>query len=94
VRRYSRLLGVFAGDLVLAAPALGGVWLMGGVLAGLGPRFDRQQFLKVRCERALEPPAGDVPVRMTGDDRLACAAPGPWPGPCHLLTPFPDDIYR
>jgi len=71
VRRYSRLLGAFAGDLSLSAPALGGIWLMGGVLTGLGSSFDRPMFLegfggKGRLSHRLE----DVPVRMTDDDRL------------------------
>jgi len=71
VRRYSRLLGAFAGDLALAAPALGGVWLMGGVLVGLGSGLDRQQFLEgFDAKGRLSPRLADVPVRMTDDDRL------------------------
>jgi glucokinase len=69
--RYSRLLGTFAGDLVLGAPALGGIWLMGGVLRGLGFHLDRQQFLEgFDAKGRLSPRLADVPVRMTGDDRL------------------------
>jgi glucokinase len=70
-RHYSRLLGSFAGDLALGAPALGGVWLMGGVLAGLGSCLDRQQFLEgFDAKGRLRPRLAYVPVCMTDDDRL------------------------
>lgn len=77
VWRYSRLLGVFAGDLVLAAPAPGGVWLMGGVLAGLGTLFDTPAFLQgFTAKGRLSPQLAQVPVRRTADDHLGLT--GAW----------------
>ncbi|HEX7965450.1 MAG TPA: ROK family protein [Gammaproteobacteria bacterium] len=77
VWRYSRLLGVFAGDLVLAAPAPGGVWLMGGVLAGLGALFDTPAFLQgFTAKGRLSPQLAQVPVRRTADDHLGLT--GAW----------------
>ena len=71
VRRYAQLLGAFAGDLVLAAPATGGVWLMGGVLAGLGDRFDGEAFLKGFDDKGrLSGLLAGVAVKLTPDDRL------------------------
>lgn len=45
IRKYCNMLGACAGDLALAAPALEGVWLAGGVLAGLDKLFDETAFL-------------------------------------------------
>lgn len=71
VRHFSRLLGVFAGDLVLGAPAPGGVWLMGGVLKGLSPVFDAAAFLEgFETKGRLSPQLADVSVHLTDDDRL------------------------
>jgi glucokinase len=71
VRHYSQLLGAFAGDLVLAAPATGGVWLMGGVLAGLGPSLDGEAFLKGFDDKGrLSGLLAGVSVQLTSDDRL------------------------
>jgi glucokinase len=42
---FSRLLGEFAGDMCLAFQATEGVYLCGGVLAGLRPSFDVAAFL-------------------------------------------------
>lgn len=71
VRRLSHLAGVFAGDLVLAAPARGGVWLMGGVLAGLGDLFDGEAFLRgFDAKGRLSPQLAQVPVQLTAEDRL------------------------
>jgi len=71
VRHYTQLLGAFAGDLVLAAPATGGVWLMGGVLAGLGDRFDGEAFLKGFDDKGrLSGQLAGVAVTLTPDDRL------------------------
>jgi len=71
VARYARLLGAFAGDLVLAAPAPGGVWLMGGVLEGLGPVFDGAGFLRGFGDKGrLSPQLVGVPVHLTVDDGL------------------------
>jgi glucokinase len=71
VRHYSQLLGAYAGDLVLAAPATGGVWLMGGVLAGLGDSFDGEAFLKGFDDKGrLSAQLTGVAVQLTRDDRL------------------------
>ena len=70
VRRYSHMLGMFAGDLALGAPASGGIWFMGGVLAGMGTLLDREEFLrgfdtKGRLSAQLE----KLPLQVTwGDD--------------------------
>ncbi len=71
VRHYTELLGAFAGDLVLAAPATGGVWLMGGVLAGLGDSFDGEAFLKGFDHKGrLSGQLARVGVQLTRDDGL------------------------
>jgi glucokinase len=71
VAQYTRLLGAFAGDLVLAGPATGGVWLMGGVLAGLGSCFDGEAFLKGFDDKGrLSGQLAGVAVQLTSDDRL------------------------
>jgi glucokinase len=41
---FSRLLGGFCGDMALAYNALGGVYVVGGVVPGLGRAFDRRAF--------------------------------------------------
>ncbi|MGD8574997.1 MAG: ROK family protein, partial [Gammaproteobacteria bacterium] len=46
VRALSRMLGAFAGDLVLTGPAAGGIWLAGGVVNGLGSCFDNWAFMQ------------------------------------------------
>jgi glucokinase len=43
-RLFVRLLGRFAGSLALTFKALGGVYITGGVAAGLGPLLDEPQF--------------------------------------------------
>jgi glucokinase len=43
-RLFVRLLGRFAGSLALTFKALGGVYITGGVAAGLGPLLDERQF--------------------------------------------------
>ena len=43
---FSRLLGGFCGDMALAFGALGGVYLVGGVVPGLGHAFDASAFRK------------------------------------------------
>lgn len=66
LRRFSRMLGTYAGDLVLAAASHGGVWLIGGVLAGLGPLFDTQEFLEGFDDKGrLAPIMENVPVHRT-----------------------------
>jgi glucokinase len=41
---FSRLLGGYCGDMALAFGALGGVYLVGGVVPGLGRAFDARAF--------------------------------------------------
>lgn len=43
-RMFSSLLGGFCGDMTLAFNALGGVYVVGGVVPGLGRAFDRRAF--------------------------------------------------
>ncbi len=45
IRRYSGLLGAFAGDLALVFHTAGGVYLTGGVLMHLGDLFDVDAFM-------------------------------------------------
>jgi len=44
IRRFTRFLGAAAGDTALTLGAEGGVYLTGGVVPHLGPRFDRNVF--------------------------------------------------
>ena len=70
VRRYCQMLGMFAGDLALAAPANGSIWFMGGVLAGLGKLLDREEFLRgFDAKGRLSAHVAKLPLRVTwGDD--------------------------
>lgn len=71
VQRFSRLLGVFVGDRVLAAPITGSIWLMGGVLAGLGEQLDQERFLDgLDAKGRISPELTRRPVRVTRDDFL------------------------
>jgi glucokinase len=75
---FSSWLGAFAGDLALTFGARGGVYLAGGVLAGLGEAFDTNRFRRRFVEKGrmsdyLEP----IPVwRIVRPDAalLGCAA--------------------
>lgn len=72
VRRFSRLLGAFAGDLVLAAPVTGGVLLAGGVLQGLGDQFDADEFVAgFRDKGRMSAITAALPVWRTADGGLA-----------------------
>ena len=71
VQRFSQLMGVFAGDLALAAPVTGRIWLMGGVLAGLGELLDRSRFLEgFDAKGRLSGQVAHVAVRATAEDYL------------------------
>jgi glucokinase len=71
VQRFSHLMGVFAGDLALAAPVTGGIWLMGGVLTGLGDLLDRGRFLEgFDAKGRLSGQVAHLSVRATTDDFL------------------------
>ncbi len=72
IRHFSRLLGVFCGDLVLAAPVTGGVLLAGGVIAGLGAHFDAAAFVAgFRDKGAMAALPAALPVWRTADTGLA-----------------------
>lgn len=68
---FARLLGAFAGDLALAAPATGGIWLIGGVVGGLGAAFPARRFLEgFRDKGRLSPLLQEVAVRRSADGAL------------------------
>ncbi len=72
IRQFSRLLGEFSGDLVLAAPAAGGVLLTGGVIAGLGAQFNQAAFIAGFSDKGtMAGLLAKVPVWRTADDGLA-----------------------
>ena len=72
LRRFSSLLGAFAGDLVLAAPAAGGVLLAGGVLARVGDLFDAAAFRAgLAAKGRFASRLAALPVWRTADDALA-----------------------
>lgn len=71
VQRFSQLMGVFAGDLALAAPVTGGIWFMGGVVAGLGDLLDRDRFLEgFDAKGRLSSQVAGLPVCTTTEDHL------------------------
>lgn len=77
LRRFCSLLGNFAGDLVLTAPAAGGVWLAGAVLANMGALFDAPLFLRDFDRKGrLAPLLAQVPVDLTRDNDLGVRGAG------------------
>jgi len=77
LERFSLMLGVCAGDLALGAPALGGVWLLGGVVNGLGELFRADRFLGgFRSKGRMEPLLRAVPVYRITEPRLGLT--GAW----------------
>lgn len=63
-RRFSGWLGSIAGDLALTLGARGGLYLTGGVLAGLGESFDRELFLaRMEDKGRFREYLGRIPVR-------------------------------
>ena len=71
LQRFSHLMGVFAGDLALTAPVTGGIWLMGGVLTGLGELLDQAQFLGgFDAKGRLSGQVRGLGIRATGEDFL------------------------
>ncbi|HEY1991293.1 MAG TPA: glucokinase [Gammaproteobacteria bacterium] len=71
VRRYCQLLGMFAGDLALSAPATGGIWFMGGVVTGLGTLLDREEFLRgFDTKGRLSAQVAKLPLRVSWSDDL------------------------
>ena len=86
VRRFSHLMGVFAGDLALWAPVTGGIWLMGGVLAGLGEMLDRTRFLEgFDAKGRLSAQVRGIAVRATSEDYLGIR--GAWYASRTLFKP-------
>jgi glucokinase len=82
IRLFSNMLGVFCGDMVLAAPATGGVWLAGGVLAGIDYLFDKQAFLEgFHAKGRLAEQMQGIPVQWTRDAELGLR--GAWLTACH-----------
>lgn len=72
VELFSDLLGRFAGDLVLATGAWGGVSLCGGVLADWAGNIDEARFLaEFRRKGAMTPRMAEVPVRRILHDAPA-----------------------
>ncbi|MCM2268669.1 MAG: glucokinase, partial [Thermoanaerobaculia bacterium] len=67
---FSGWLGAFAGDLVLTLGARGGLYLTGGVLAGMGAAFDRERFLaRLDAKGRFRDYVAAVPVRrILADD--------------------------
>lgn len=72
VELFSDLLGRFAGDVVLATGAWGGVSLCGGVLADWKANIDEGRFLtEFRRKGAMTPRMAEVPVRRILHDAPA-----------------------
>jgi glucokinase len=71
-RLFVRLLGRFAGSLALTFKALGGVYITGGVAAGLGPLLDEPQF---RAAFEAHPPYETL-LRMIPTLLMTCEEPG------------------
>jgi glucokinase len=72
VAMFVRLLGRFAGDMALAFRATGGVYIAGGVAAGLGPLLDARLF-RAAFERhpPYEPMLKAMPTAL-----ITCEEPG------------------
>lgn len=71
IRLFAEMLGGFTGDLVLSAPASGGVWLAGGVLRGMDRLFDAAAFFEGFCAKGrMSERMTRVPVRWTRDGDL------------------------
>lgn len=71
IRLFSGMLGTFCGDLVLASPASGGVWLTGGVLAGIDYLLDRNAFLEgFHAKGRMGERMNGVAVRWTREEGL------------------------
>jgi len=71
VGTFSRLLGEFAGDACLAFQATEGVYLCGGVLRGLLPRFDMPAFLAAFADKGrFATPLRRVPIYFVAGHEL------------------------
>lgn len=73
---FSGWLGAFAGDLVLTLGARGGLYLTGGVLAGMGAAFDRERFFaRLDAKGRFRDYVAAVPVRrIVADDAALLGA--------------------
>jgi glucokinase len=73
---FSGWLGAFAGDLVLTLGARGGLYLAGGVLAGMGSAFDRERFFaRLDAKGRFRDYVAAVPVRrIVADDAALVGA--------------------
>jgi glucokinase len=71
-RLFVRLLGRFAGSLALTFKAQGGVYITGGVAAGLGPLLDEPQF---RAAFEAHPPYETL-LRAIPTLLITCEEPG------------------
>lgn len=71
ISRFCLMLGAYAGDIALAAPAFGGVWLTGGVLDGLGDYFNKASFLAgIKSKGRMQSLAEDLPIHRLHRDQL------------------------
>jgi len=71
---FSSWLGAFCGDLALTVGARGGVYLAGGVLAGMGSAFDVEGFLaRFAAKGRFHDWLAAVPVRRVRLDEMALA---------------------
>jgi len=71
VGAFARFLGEFAGDACLAFQATEGVYLCGGVLRGLLPRFDTPAFLAAFADKGrFSAPLRRVPIYFVGGHEL------------------------
>jgi glucokinase len=75
---FVRLLGRFAGSLALTFKALGGVYIAGGVAAGLGRLLDEAQFRAAfEAHRPYQALLASVPSLLITCDQpglVGCAA--------------------
>jgi glucokinase len=92
LRRFAQLLGTFSGDLALAGPARGGVWLAGGVLAGLGPLFDTRVFMEsFGAKGRLTSVLDEVPIHWVTNGELGLR--GAWLTAHAPLQPERNDLW-
>lgn len=72
IAMFVRLLGRFAGDMALTFRAAGGVYITGGVAAGLGPLLDPRLF---RAAFERHPPY-EAMLKQIPTALITCAEPG------------------
>ena len=86
VGAFARFLGEFAGDACLAFQATEGVYLCGGVLRGLLPRFDTPAFLAAFADKGrFSAPLRRVPIYFVGGHELGLHGAAHFlAGRCHM----------